>query len=106
MAVTTTIRTGPRSTELDGIDKAIESHPIWTELRGPVNVNSAENGVFLPANSKSVNQFGAAVHSTLHTRGAGGYYESVNELMLSATSASEVFDSLAYLRGALQEGGL
>jgi hypothetical protein len=35
MAVPTTIRTGPRSTELDGLDKAIDSHPIWTELRGP-----------------------------------------------------------------------
>ncbi len=34
--MTTTIRTGPRSTELDGLDEAIESHPIWTELRGPV----------------------------------------------------------------------
>jgi hypothetical protein len=33
--VPTTIRTGPRSTELDGLDKAIDSHPIWTELRGP-----------------------------------------------------------------------
>jgi hypothetical protein len=39
MAVPTTIRTGPRSTELDGLDKAIDSHPIWTELRGPDTIN-------------------------------------------------------------------
>jgi hypothetical protein len=37
MAVTTTINPGPRSTELDGLAEAIKSHPIWTELRGPVS---------------------------------------------------------------------
>jgi hypothetical protein len=36
MAVPTTICPGPTSTELDDLDKAIESHPIWTELRGPL----------------------------------------------------------------------
>jgi hypothetical protein len=37
MAVPTTTCPGPTSTELDDLDKAIESHPIWTELRGPVS---------------------------------------------------------------------
>lgn len=36
MAVIATIRAGPRSTDLDSLDKAIESQPIWTELRDPV----------------------------------------------------------------------
>ena len=45
MAVTTTISPGPRSTELAGLDEAIESHPIWTELRGPVKFKiTAVNG--------------------------------------------------------------
>jgi hypothetical protein len=38
MAVTTTIRTGPRSTELNGLARSIESQPIWTELRGPHSI--------------------------------------------------------------------
>jgi len=45
MAVTTTIRTGPRSTDLDGLDKAIESHPVWTELRGPVSGDDNDDGI-------------------------------------------------------------
>jgi hypothetical protein len=34
MRVTTTISPGPRSTDLERLEKEIESHPIWTELRG------------------------------------------------------------------------
>jgi hypothetical protein len=68
-----------------------------------IDVNAAENGVFLPRNGDSANPLGAAVHSTLHT---GGYYDAVNELLLGANSAVEVLDSLAYLRGALLGGGL
>jgi hypothetical protein len=37
-----------------------------------IDVNIAENGVFLPRNLGSANPLGAAVHSTLHT---GGYYD-------------------------------
>jgi len=44
MRVTTTIRPGPRSTDLDRLDKEIESHPIWTELRGPVTYYYAGMG--------------------------------------------------------------
>jgi hypothetical protein len=36
MRVPTTISPGPTSTDLKRLDQEIESHPIWTELRGPV----------------------------------------------------------------------
>jgi hypothetical protein len=54
MAVTTIIRTGPRSTELNGL--AIESHPIWTELRGPHSIpfQSAETPGAHGANNTEV----------------------------------------------------
>ncbi len=38
MAVPTTTLAGPRSAELEDLDKAIESYPIWTELRGPLTL--------------------------------------------------------------------
>jgi len=40
MAVPTTISPGPRSPEQDGFAEAIDSHPIWTELGGPVTRGS------------------------------------------------------------------
>jgi hypothetical protein len=58
---------------------------------------------FLPRNLGSANPSGAAVHSSVHT---GAYYETVNELMLGATSQGEALDALAYLRGGLLSGGL
>jgi hypothetical protein len=60
-----------------------------------IDVNVAENRVFLPPDFGSANPLGAAVHSTLHTVRTGGYYESVNELLLGANSAGDVMDSLA-----------
>jgi hypothetical protein len=40
MRVPTTISPGPRSTDLEQLDQEVESHPIWTELRGPVTARS------------------------------------------------------------------
>lgn len=57
MAVTTTIAPGPRSTQLDGLTEAIESHPIWTELRGPVNIYSRWNDVEGTAKRQEFIQF-------------------------------------------------
>ena len=41
MRVPTTIRPEPTSTELERLETEIESHPIWTGLRGPVTTNGA-----------------------------------------------------------------
>ena len=68
-----------------------------------IDINSAENGVFLPANRSASNPSGAAVHSTLHS---GAYYETVNALLLSATTRAEAIDALGYLREALLRGDL
>lgn len=84
-----------------GAEAAAPARGVLTQYG--IDVNTAENGVFLPSNTGSLNPFGAAVHSTLHT---GSYYESVNELLLGATSRSEVMDSLAFLREGLLGGGL
>lgn len=55
MAVTTTIRPGPRSTEFEHLLVEIESHPIRTELRGPVTLHSWIPGgpqTYLPSVSR------------------------------------------------------
>ena len=36
----TTISSGSASTHLQRLDRAIESHPIWTERRGPVRASA------------------------------------------------------------------
>ncbi|WP_204011956.1 FG-GAP-like repeat-containing protein [Virgisporangium aurantiacum] len=46
-----------------------------------IDINSAENGVFLPANSTSPNPTGATVHSTLHHE---AYYANVNDWIRNA----------------------
>jgi hypothetical protein len=44
MRVPTTISPGPRSTDLEQLDQEVESHPIWTELRGPVTDHAGRGG--------------------------------------------------------------
>ena len=68
-----------------------------------IDINSAANGVFLPASSKSPNPTGAAVHSTLHT---GEYYTTVNNMLSQATSAEDAIAILQAIASDLKSGGL
>jgi hypothetical protein len=47
------------------------------------------------------NPSGAAVHSTLHTR---AYYQSVERLLLGASSKDEALEVLSFIRTQLQRG--
>jgi len=67
-----------------------------------ININDANNGVFLPSNKKSPNPTGAAVHRTLHTN---DYYDEVNALLTQATTRQQVLDMLSYIRSQLLSGG-
>ncbi|MBU1866812.1 MAG: AHH domain-containing protein, partial [Actinobacteria bacterium] len=71
--------------------------------RFEVNINAVENGVFLPLNRGVPNPAGVAVHSTLHSN---AYYQTVNNLMTSASTRTEALDVLAYLRQGLLAGDL
>lgn len=66
-----------------------------------MNINDADNGVFLPRGSASPNPTGASVHSRIHTK---NYYAHVNHLIGGARNASEARDVLSYLRGQLLGG--
>jgi hypothetical protein len=66
-----------------------------------IDINDAANGVFLPKNSQVANPSGAAVHSTLHTR---AYYQSVERLLLGASSKDEALEVLSFIRTQLQRG--
>jgi hypothetical protein len=63
-----------------------------------ININAAENGVFLPLNISSPNPGGAAIHSTLHTN---AYYEAVNGLLSQVTSRTEALEVLSFIRDRL-----
>lgn len=80
--------------------------PDAAQIRGilekfGIDINSAENGVFLPGYKKSPNPFGAAVHLSTNT---GPYYKSVNAMLNKATNRSEAAATLDYLRGRLLSG--
>jgi RHS repeat-associated protein len=66
-----------------------------------IDINDADNGVFLPQDSESPNPLGMAVHSTLHT---ARYYRAVNVMMSWARNSSEARDVLGYIRDQLQAG--
>jgi hypothetical protein len=68
-----------------------------------IGINDAANGVFLPASRAAPNAAGAAVHSTVHTR---GYYQAVNEALSQATTRAEALEALGALRQGLLGGGL
>lgn len=68
-----------------------------------IGINDAANGVFLPASRAAPNAAGGAVHSTLHT---GAYYQTVNQMLLGATTRAEAEAALAAVRQALLSGGL
>jgi hypothetical protein len=66
-----------------------------------ININAAENGVFLPRNVGAANPQGHAVHSTLHTN---RYYTEVNRLLGQATNRQEAIDVLNFIRSRLLAG--
>jgi len=66
-----------------------------------IDINSAENGVFLPKNTKVSNPSGAAVHSTLHTN---AYYVEVNRLLSTATTRAEALEALEFIKTELSAG--
>jgi hypothetical protein len=70
-----------------------------------IDINAAENGVFLPATATSANPTGAVVHSNLHTHGVEGYYQSVNRALEDAESYDEVVEILDDIRQTLLAGG-
>ncbi|MCP3857612.1 MAG: hypothetical protein GY698_23280 [Actinomycetia bacterium] len=73
-----------------------------TLARFGVDINSVDNGVFLPLNTNVANPAGAAVHSTLHTN---AYYAGVNDLLGQATTRTEAVQALDAIRSQLLSGG-
>ena len=67
-----------------------------------IDINSAANGVWLPANARSPNPRGAAIHSQVHN---GAYYARVNQALSRANSRSEALRALSYIRSGLLRGG-
>lgn len=70
--------------------------------RFEIDINSADNGVFLPANLGTPNAEGLAVHRAVHT---DAYFRAVNALLGQATTRGEVLEALAYVRSRLLSGG-
>ena len=66
-----------------------------------IDINSADNGTFLPKNSNVPNPNGAQVHSTLHT---DAYYREVDQLLSKATSRQQAIAILNYIRQQLLAG--
>ncbi|MDH6709183.1 Skp family chaperone for outer membrane proteins [Kitasatospora sp. MAA19] len=66
-----------------------------------IDINDAENGVFLPRGSASANPTGASVHSRIHTN---DYFNYVNDMMAGARNANEARDVLSHIRGQLDGG--
>ncbi|MBS2966452.1 AHH domain-containing protein, partial [Actinocrinis puniceicyclus] len=66
-----------------------------------IDINDADNGVYLPRGSASSNPLGMAVHSRVHTN---LYYDNVNEMMSWAQNADQARDVLGYIRNQLQSG--
>lgn len=70
-------------------------------LKFKIGVNSAENGAFLPCNSKIPCDAPGPYHSQLHTE---RYYKAVNRRLEAATTRGEVIRALEEIRQALLEG--
>ena len=68
-----------------------------------IEINSATNGVFLPANRAVAGVTDAAIHSTVNTR---AYYQAVNQALQAATTRAEAEAILNSLRQSLLSGGL
>lgn len=68
-----------------------------------IGLDEAENGVFLPQNTKSPNPKGKAVHQTVHTN---EYYEKVEKALEKAASKGAAVKILEDLNLQLEHGGL
>lgn len=68
-----------------------------------IEINSAANGVFLPANRTVAGVTRAAIHSEVHSR---AYYQAVNQAIQTATTRAEAEAILNSLRQSLLSGGL
>ncbi len=66
-----------------------------------IDINDADNGVFLPRGSASPNLTGASVHSRIHTN---NYYGYVNDMMSGVRTANEARDVLNHIRNQLNAG--
>jgi hypothetical protein len=76
------------------------AHDVLTQFR--IDINAAENGVFLPRDKDAPNPSGAAVHASLHT---GPYYRAVNSALGQATNREEAIAILDRIRKRLLSGG-
>lgn len=76
--------------------KAAEARAILQKYN--IDINSAENGVFLPTQRGVSN---ASYHPSLHTN---SYYEKVNSLLREAKSKEDVEDILRYIEQELEKG--
>jgi A nuclease family of the HNH/ENDO VII superfamily with conserved AHH len=68
-----------------------------------IGLDKAENGVFLPQNTKSLNPKGKAVHQTVHTN---EYYKAVEKALEKANTKDEAIKELEKLAFQLEHGGL
>ncbi len=66
-----------------------------------IDINSADNGVFLPGHKDSPNPKGQAVHLSTHT---DAYHRQVTRLVLQAETKADAIAALHYIRSALQTG--
>jgi RHS repeat-associated protein len=80
-------------------DEASEARAVLQSF--DIDINSAENGIFLPANKSSPNSLYNAVHSTVHT---DQYFVEVNRLLAGATSREDAISALAYIKAQLAKG--
>lgn len=71
--------------------------------RFKISLDDADNGVFLPATSRSPNPARRAVHSRVHTK---DYYQKVNDLLGTARNAEHARQLLHELAEKLLAGGL
>ncbi|MCA9041112.1 MAG: AHH domain-containing protein [Planctomycetaceae bacterium] len=79
-----------------GDERAAKSRAILKKFN--IDLDSAENGVFLPGNKTVAAGTGLPAHSTIHTR---DYYRAVEEKLLKATSREEAVDYLEEIRNQL-----
>jgi hypothetical protein len=66
-----------------------------------IRLNDAENGVYLPCNTKTPCGESGAIHSTLHTR---EYYRAVESALARATTRGEALSALRDIAEALETG--
>jgi HNH/ENDO VII superfamily nuclease len=67
-----------------------------------IGINDAENGVYLPCNSKTPCEESGAIHSQLHTR---EYYLAVNRALEEASTREQIIEKLRDIADRLKAGG-